>query len=131
MCVDKPEVVAWGPNRLDIFVIGTDSALYHKWWNGSAWGPSITGYENMGGTCTSQPRVVAWGPNRLDVFVTGTDSALYHKWWNGSAWGPSLTGYEFMGGVISAFRTEEAADEQVEMPLTLQDGGTQTLIASA
>jgi ABC-type taurine transport system substrate-binding protein len=92
-------VVAWGPNRIDAFVLGTDRALFHKWWNGSAWGPSVTGYENMGGTCTSVPQVVAWGPNRLDVFVTGTDSALYHKWWNGSAWGPSLTGYENMGGV--------------------------------
>ena len=65
------------------------------------------------------------------MFVTGTDSALYHKWWNGSAWGPSLTGYEFMGGVISAFRTDEEVEEKVEMPMTLQDGGTQTLIASA
>ena len=35
-----PRVRAWGPNRLDIFVIGT----------GSAWGPSLTGYEAMGGT---------------------------------------------------------------------------------
>jgi hypothetical protein len=26
-----------------------DSALYHKWWNGAAWGPSLTGYELMGG----------------------------------------------------------------------------------
>jgi hypothetical protein len=101
--VGPPEVVAWGPNRLDVFVIGTNSQLYHKWWNGSAWGPSLTGYEAMGGVCTSQPRVTSWGPNRLDVFVTGTDSALYHKWWNGSAWGPSLTGYEAMGGVISSF----------------------------
>ena len=92
-------VVAWGANRLDTFVLGTNRALYHKWWNGSAWGPSVTGYENMGGVCTSVPQAVAWGPNRLDVFVTGTDSALYHKWWNGSAWGPSLTGYENMGGV--------------------------------
>jgi ABC-type taurine transport system substrate-binding protein len=92
-------VLAWGPNRLDTFVLGTDRALYHKWWNGSAWGPSVTGYEQMGGVCTSVPQVVAWGPNRLDVFVTGTDSALYHKWWNGSAWGPSVTGYENMGGV--------------------------------
>ena len=92
-------VVAWGANRLDVFVLGTDRALYHKWWNGSAWGPSLTGYEAMGGVCTSVPQVVAWGPNRLDVFLTGTDSALYHKWWNGSAWGPSLTGYEAMGGV--------------------------------
>ena len=96
-------VVAWGANRLDVFVLGTDRALYHKWWNGSAWGPSLTGYEAMGGVCTSAPQAVAWGPNRLDVFVTGTDGGLYHKWWNGSAWGPSLTGYEGMGGVISTF----------------------------
>ncbi|GJL50661.1 S8 family serine peptidase [Candidatus Nitrospira salsa] len=93
-------VVSWGANRLDAFVIGTNSALYHKWWNGSAWGPSVTGYESMGGTITSDPEVVAWGPNRLDVFVLGTNSALYHKWWNGSAWEPSVTGYEYMGGTI-------------------------------
>jgi len=102
--VQAPEssgpVVSWGPNRLDAFVIGTDSALYHKWWNGSAWGPSVTGYENMGGAIVGSPEVVSWGPNRLDVFVVGTNSALYHKWWNGSAWGPSLTGYENMGGII-------------------------------
>lgn len=60
-------VTSWGPNRLDAFVLGTDRALYHKWWNGSAWGPSVTGYENMGGTCTSVPQVCSWGANRLDV----------------------------------------------------------------
>jgi hypothetical protein len=91
-------VVAWGPNRLDTFVLGTDRAVYHKWWNGGAWGPSVTGYDNMGGVSTSTPQAVAWGPNRLDLFVTGTDSALYHKWFNG-AWGPSPTGYENMGGL--------------------------------
>ncbi|QCP14987.1 zinc metalloprotease [Pseudoduganella umbonata] len=94
-------VVAWGANRLDTFVLGTDRALYHKWWDGSAWGPSMTGYEHMGGVCTSVPQAVAWGPNRLDVFVTGTDSALYHKWFDGAAWGPSITDYEYMGGVCS------------------------------
>jgi hypothetical protein len=30
-------VVAWGPNRLDVFAVGTDGALYHRWWNGSIW----------------------------------------------------------------------------------------------
>jgi hypothetical protein len=45
-------VVAWGPNRLDVFVLGTDSALYHKWWDGSAWGPSVTGWEYQGGVIT-------------------------------------------------------------------------------
>jgi hypothetical protein len=88
---------------LDAFVVGSDSRLYHKWWNGSAWGPSLTGYEDMGGTIIGQPRVVSWGPDRLDVFVVGANSRLYHKWWDGSAWGPSLTGYEDMGGTISRF----------------------------
>jgi len=93
-------VLAWGPERLDVFVVGTDRKLYHKWWNGSAWGPSLTGYENMAGVCISRPQVVSWGSERLDAFVVGIDSALYHKWWNGSAWAPSLTGYERMGGLI-------------------------------
>jgi hypothetical protein len=91
-------VLSWGPNRLDVFVLGTDRALYHKWFGG-AWGPSLTDYERMAGICTSSPQAVAWDQNRLDVFVVGTDLALYHKWWNGSNWGPSLTGYERMGGV--------------------------------
>ena len=70
---------------------------------GRAGGPSLTGWERMGGVCTSPPRAVCWGPNRIDLFVTGTDRALYHKRWNGSAWGPSLTGWERQGGVISDF----------------------------
>ena len=87
-----PHVVSWGPNRLDVFVVGTDHALWHRWWDGSTWG----GWESLGGVLTSQPHVVSWGPNRLDVFVIGTDHALWHKWWDGSAWG----GWESLGGVL-------------------------------
>jgi hypothetical protein len=96
----SPEAVAWGPNRLDVFVVGTDRSLYHKWWNGSSWGPSLTGYEYQGGLIVGNPTAVAWGANRLDVFVVGLDFALYHKWWNGSSWGPSLTAYERLAGTI-------------------------------
>ena len=35
-------VVAWGPNRLDAFVVGADSALYHRWWDGASWRTSLT-----------------------------------------------------------------------------------------
>jgi len=93
--------VAWGPNRLDVFAVGLNRAVYHKAWTGSAWSPSTTGFENQGGTCITPAEVVAWGPNRLDLFVLGTNSALYHKWWNGSSWGPSLTGYENLGGACA------------------------------
>jgi len=71
----KPKAVAWGPNRLDLFVVGTDHQLYHKAWNGSVWQPSLTGYEPLGGIILGDPEAVAWGPNRLDIFVVGTDHA--------------------------------------------------------
>jgi hypothetical protein len=28
-----PAVVSWGPNRLDIFGLGTDDLMYHKAWD--------------------------------------------------------------------------------------------------
>jgi hypothetical protein len=87
-------VVAWGPNRLDAFAVGTDHAMYHRWWNGSSWG----GWEPLGGILTSLPTAVAWGPNRLDIFALGTDHAMYHRWWNGSSWG----GWEPLGGTLTS-----------------------------
>jgi len=109
-------VVAWAADRLDAFVLGTDRALYHKWWNKTAWGPSATAYESLGGVCTCAPQAVSWGPNRLDVFVTGTDSGLYHKWWNGAAWGPSLIGFEAMGGLcVGAPRAVSFAENRLDV----------------
>jgi hypothetical protein len=90
----EPRVVAWAPNRLDVFAVGTDSALYHRWWDGSAWG----GWEGLGGTLVSPPEVVSWGTNRLDIFAVGTDHALYHRWWDGTAWG----GWESLGGLLAS-----------------------------
>ena len=89
-----PRVVSWAPNRLDIFVVGTDSALWHRWWDGSSWG----GWESLGGILASTPEVISWDTNRLDVFALGTDHALWHRWWNGSSWG----GWESLGGILAS-----------------------------
>jgi Repeat of unknown function (DUF346) len=91
-----PMIVAWGLHRLDTFAIGTDSGLYHRWWDGSNWG----GWEGLGGLCQSAPTVVTWEPGRLDIFVVGTDSGLYHRWWDGARWG----GFEGLGGTLSSRR---------------------------
>jgi hypothetical protein len=48
-----PAVTAWGPNRLDIFGLGTDHAMYHKAWNGNAWQPSGLNWERLGGVFTA------------------------------------------------------------------------------
>ncbi|WP_167552416.1 hypothetical protein [Cryobacterium flavum] len=57
--------MSWAPGRLDVFLTGTNSALFHKWFNGAAWGPSLTGYESLGGVITSfdeaEARAVAEG----------------------------------------------------------------------
>ena len=71
-----PAVSSWSNGRLDCFVRGTDSALWHKWWQ-NGW----SGWESLGGVLTSGPAAVSWGNGRIDVFVRGTDSALWHKWY--------------------------------------------------
>ena len=75
--------------------------MWHKWWDGSGWGPSLTRWQSLGGRPAAAPSAVAWGPDRLDVFYVGQDGGARHKWWNGSAWGPSLSRWESLGGQIS------------------------------
>ena len=43
-----PAVSSWASGRLDTFVRGTNSALWHKWYQGG-W----SGWENLGGVLTS------------------------------------------------------------------------------
>ncbi|HET8839844.1 MAG TPA: hypothetical protein VFN35_00195 [Ktedonobacteraceae bacterium] len=77
-----------------------DSQMYHKWWDGSNWGPSPTGWEALGGILSSPPNAVSLGPNRLDSFGLGTDHQMYHKWWDGSNWRLSMVGWEALGGIF-------------------------------
>jgi Pregnancy-associated plasma protein-A. len=80
-------VVAWGANRLDVFVTGTDSALYHKWWNGSSWGPSLTGYEGLGGVITAfrQPSRRVPREEPVSVEAMPTPLPFQHEYGGGSA----------------------------------------------
>jgi hypothetical protein len=104
-----PCAVSWGPDRLDIFGLGTDNQCYHKSWNGanggSVWAPSVTAWEPLGGTFNTAPVVKCWGNNRIDIFGLGTDNQCYHKWWDGSNWGPSVSGWEPLGGVFNSLPT--------------------------
>jgi Repeat of unknown function (DUF346) len=94
-------VVSWAADRLDIFGLGTNNEMFHKYWDGSKWGPSQTGWEGLGGTFNSPPAVVSWAADRLDIFGLGTNNEMFHKYWQGS-WGPSQTGWEALGGIFDA-----------------------------
>lgn len=99
LIVGKPTAVAWGENRLDVFVRGLDNQIYHKAWDGSRWYPDILGFESLGGTLAGDPVGVSWAKNRLDIFARGFDGKIYHKWWSPqTGWGPSQQNWENLDG---------------------------------
>jgi uncharacterized delta-60 repeat protein len=90
---DAPEVVAWGPGRLDVFVRGGDNQLWHRWKDAGGWHP----WEPLGGILRSGPAAASWASGRLDVFVRGVDDQLWHRSFS-NGW----RGWEPLGGVLNA-----------------------------
>ena len=86
-----PAISSWATGRLDVFVRGTDLALWHRSWNGATW----SAWESLGGILTSDPSAVSQGANGIDVFVRGTDNAIWHRSLNGSWW----TWWDSLGGI--------------------------------
>lgn len=89
----RPNAVSWGPNRIDVVVRGMDSAVYHKWWNGTSW----HGWESLGGQIQGAPAICSWASGRLDIFALGLNHHLYHKWYQGG-W----SNWEDLGGLLSS-----------------------------
>ena len=89
----RPNAVSWGANRIDVVARGTDSAVWHRWWDGSHW----NGWESLGGTIQGAPSICSWANGRLDIFAIGMNHHLYHKWFQGG-W----SGWEDLGGVLSS-----------------------------
>jgi Repeat of unknown function (DUF346) len=71
-----PVAISWGYARIDIFVRGSDNALWHKYYDVNLGGWSI--WYTHGGTLTSAPTATSWGSGRLDVFYRGSDNTLRH-----------------------------------------------------
>jgi C1A family cysteine protease len=89
----RPNAVSWGANRIDVVVRGTDSAVYHKWWDGSHW----NGWESLGGQIQGAPAICSWASGRLDIFAVGLNHHLWHKWYQGG-W----SNWEDLGGILSS-----------------------------
>jgi hypothetical protein len=81
-------VVSRGPDKLDVFVVGTDSGI-----RSAAWEPGFTDgwhgwWQIAGGVAApgSPVTVVSRGPDKLDAFVVGTDEGIWT-----AAWEPDFT----------------------------------------
>ncbi len=86
--------VSWGSNRVDVFAVGLDKTLQHKFYDG-VWHD----WTSLGGTLTSEPSVVSLYPGHLLVFVKGKDNAIWHKFYLKDRWSDWLSlGGKFASG---------------------------------
>lgn len=77
--VDAPAAVSWGPDRIDCFVRGVDSRMYHLWYD-KGWVEKI---EVFDGIIASAPAVASRASGQLDVFARGLNNHLMHKRYDG------------------------------------------------
>jgi len=114
---------SWGPMRMDVFAVGTDGALWHRWWDSEIWND----WESLGGGLTQTPSVVAWAPGRLDVFGLGLDAAIHHFWFDNQAW----SGREALGGNFQfTFTSGPTAVSPTQHRINLVGPGTDSDIYS-
>ncbi len=72
--------------KLDIFGLGLDYAMYHKAFWGAFDQDDLSPWQNLGGTFTSAPAAIFWKGDRVDAFGLGTDHALYTKTSHAGRW---------------------------------------------
>ena len=91
----SPAVTAQNANSLDLFVNGTDGALWYKYWTGTTW----TAPTSLGGNVTSSPAATSRAPGDIDVFARGPNGALWsdNTTNNGTTW----NGWYQIGGQLA------------------------------
>ena len=67
--------------RLQVFMIGTDNALYYKTQTGAGSSSWTSSWTSLGGAIRedTSPAVARNNDGRVQVFMIGTDNALYYK----------------------------------------------------
>jgi hypothetical protein len=75
----NPVAVACGdsPRLLELFVRGSDRALWHARYDGDTW--TNWGPWSWGGSICSQLAAASWGGLRVDVVARSTENHLWHK----------------------------------------------------
>jgi hypothetical protein len=71
-------------DRVDIFVLGENSYLFQKSWDGTRWGEWVN-HKNI---YLYKPVAISRDPSSIDLFLVDTEHGLRHKHWSASSgWG--------------------------------------------
>jgi hypothetical protein len=119
IAMSDPDVAPGRPNVApDVFVVGTDSAVYQGFSTAQGYG-----FASLGGICTSGSSAVYSGAGRLDVFCRGTDGEPWTRTWkSGTGW----SAWTAMGGSITS--DPDAASPGDAANLTLFVRGTDNAV---
>lgn len=88
--------VARDPNKLDVFVVGTDGGIWTAAWDQNVGGAKWRGWWRIlnGVAAPGSPvAAVAREPNKLDVFVIGTDGGIWTAAWDQNVAGAKWRGW--------------------------------------
>ncbi len=80
----KPTVVSAAPGTHDVFVVGTDSALWHVAFTGTSWKGPIP----LGGQLYPGVSAAASGQGRIDIVGRGLDGRLWYLTGSSAGFGP-------------------------------------------
>ena len=80
--VDGLTAVSWGSDRIDLFWLDAERAVWHRAWSGGRWQPA----ESLGGTVAFGPAVTAWAVDQMEVFAVFDDGQLWDRYWDGTNW---------------------------------------------
>ena len=126
-------VVSRDPNKLDIFMAGSDGETYTGAWDRNVtsgqwrgWWNILTGAIPSGGTITSVSR----DPNKLDIFLVSTDGGVYTAAWDQNVANAQWRGWWRIGNLVarpgSTVSVVARAPNKLDIFVAGNDGKTYT-----
>jgi hypothetical protein len=128
--IAPPAVVSNADGRLEVFVRGTDSRVYHLFQRTANVPNDCSGFELLGGDQTIRGAVsgVLNNWNKIEIFATGRDGSLLHRWQNepnvreATRWTP----WSSLGGQLAGDPTAVLNwDKRIEVFAVHTDGRVQ------
>ena len=80
---DRPALARSADGRLELFVTGSDGALYHQWETAVGtltWSGWVLAGKPPNTSFVDHPVLGASADGRLELFVTGADRNIWHSW---------------------------------------------------
>ena len=94
LLTSAPVAVSWGPNRLDVFAMGSDNAVWHRAYDGAGW----QAWESLGGTRRLASGGSDPGAQLSGCVHQGRGQRHLAPRFNGSSWGA----WESLGGLFTS-----------------------------